>query len=102
MAAQSVKLAGKQFVIVPRKEYATLRRRAQSERSGKAYAKANIKRRASRRPTPPVESYTDERVAEFLLSNSMDADDYRSACAEVRKLGLDPARISHIKPPGIE
>ena len=47
----------------------------------------------------PVEIYTPERRAEFLLNNAVDADDYRSAVAEVRKLGLDPDDIPH-RPPG--
>jgi AbrB family looped-hinge helix DNA binding protein len=49
----------------------------------------------------PVEIYTPERRAEFLLSNSMDAEDYRAAVAEVRKMGLDPRNIDHEKPPGV-
>ena len=43
----------------------------------------------------PVEEYTPERKAEFLLSNAVDAKDYAAACREVRKLGLDPARVRH-------
>lgn len=51
--------------------------------------------------TMPVEIYSPERIAEFLLNNSMDADDYRVAVAEVRKMGLDPGTIEHEKPPGV-
>jgi bifunctional DNA-binding transcriptional regulator/antitoxin component of YhaV-PrlF toxin-antitoxin module len=47
------------------------------------------------------EIYTPERKAEFLLSNAVDAEDYASACNEVRKLGLDPSKISHLRPPGV-
>jgi len=46
----------------------------------------------------PVERYTPERKAEFLLSNAVDAHDYREARKEVRKLGLDPDRIPHQPP----
>jgi AbrB family looped-hinge helix DNA binding protein len=46
----------------------------------------------------PVERYTPERKAEFLLSNAVDANDYRKARKEVRKLGLDPDSIRHIRP----
>ncbi len=46
----------------------------------------------------PVERYTPERKAEFLLSNAVDAADYRGARKEVRKLGLDPDKISHQPP----
>lgn len=48
-----------------------------------------------------IEDYTPERKAEFLLSNAVDAKDYAAACREVRKLGLDPARIRHRKPRGV-
>jgi AbrB family looped-hinge helix DNA binding protein len=46
----------------------------------------------------PVERYTPERKAEFLLSNAIDETDYRKARKEVRKLGLDPDTISHRRP----
>jgi len=46
----------------------------------------------------PVEIYTPERKAEFLLSNAVDAADYRAAVAEVKRMKLDPARIPHRKP----
>ena len=46
----------------------------------------------------PLESYTAERRAEFLLSNAVDGEDYARAEEEVRKLGLDPATIPHRRP----
>jgi AbrB family looped-hinge helix DNA binding protein len=46
----------------------------------------------------PVERYSPERKAEFLLSNAIDAADYRKARKEVRKLGLDPDSIPHSRP----
>jgi AbrB family looped-hinge helix DNA binding protein len=46
----------------------------------------------------PVERYSPERKAEFLLSNAIDEADYRSARKAVRKMGLDPDSILHIKP----
>lgn len=46
----------------------------------------------------PVEIYTPERRAEFLLSNAVDAKDYKVAVKEVRKLGIDPANIPHHRP----
>jgi len=49
----------------------------------------------------PLEIYTDERKAEFLLSNAIDAQDYARAVDEVRKLGLDPDDIPHYKPEGV-
>jgi AbrB family looped-hinge helix DNA binding protein len=48
----------------------------------------------------PIEIYTPERKAQFLLSNAVDAADYAAAVAEVRKMGLDPKSIPHYKPPG--
>jgi len=46
----------------------------------------------------PVEIYTPQRKAEFLLSNAVDAEDYRAAVEEVKKMGLKPASIPHHKP----
>lgn len=50
--------------------------------------------------TVPIELYSDERKAEFLLSNAVGAADYARAVEAVRALGLDPARIVHHKPAG--
>jgi len=46
----------------------------------------------------PLESYSQERKAEFLLSNAVDGEDYARAEEEVRKMGLDPAAIRHRRP----
>ena len=46
----------------------------------------------------PIERYTPERKAEFLLSNAVDEADYRSARRAVRKMGLDPDSIPHVRP----
>lgn len=43
----------------------------------------------------PVEIYTPERKAEFLLNNAVSQRDYDSACEAIREMGLDPANISH-------
>ena len=48
----------------------------------------------------PVERYSPDRKAEFLLSNTTDAEDYAKAVKEVRRLGLDPENIPHRKPEG--
>lgn len=50
----------------------------------------------------PIEIYTPERRAEFLLSNAIDKKDYARAAKEVRKMGLDPAMIPHRKPAGVK
>jgi AbrB family looped-hinge helix DNA binding protein len=46
----------------------------------------------------PVEVYTPERRAEFLLSNAVDGEDYREAVKEVRAMKLDPEDIPHRRP----
>jgi AbrB family looped-hinge helix DNA binding protein len=46
----------------------------------------------------PVEAYTSERKAEFLLSNATDKADYREARKAVEALGLDPDKIPHQRP----
>lgn len=46
----------------------------------------------------PIESYTLERVAEFILNNAVDSAEYESACKKVREMGLDPADIQHQTP----
>ncbi|MFZ0661925.1 MAG: AbrB/MazE/SpoVT family DNA-binding domain-containing protein [Acidobacteriaceae bacterium] len=43
----------------------------------------------------PVEIYTPERKAEFLLNNAVTKEDYDAACDAVRELGLDPAKVPH-------
>ena len=51
--------------------------------------------------TVPLELYSDERKAEFLLSNAVDADDYARALEAVRKMGLDPSDVPHHRPAGV-
>ena len=46
----------------------------------------------------PVEIYSPQRRAEFLLNNAVDAADYRRARAEVKRLGLVPEHIKHRRP----
>ena len=46
----------------------------------------------------PVEVYTPERRAEFLLANAVDDEDYRLAINEVKEMGLDPDDILHRVP----
>ena len=46
----------------------------------------------------PLERYSQERKAEFLLSNAVDGEDYARAEEEVRKMGLDPTAIRHRRP----
>lgn len=46
----------------------------------------------------PIETYTPERRASFLLENAVDADDYAAARAAVVAMGLDPDVIPHVRP----
>jgi AbrB family looped-hinge helix DNA binding protein len=46
----------------------------------------------------PVEKYSPQRKAEFLLSNATTAADYRKARKAVRKLGVDPDSVPHQRP----
>jgi len=48
--------------------------------------------------TVPIELYSSERKAEFLLSNAVDDEDYRRAAEVVREMGLDPAAVPHNRP----
>jgi AbrB family looped-hinge helix DNA binding protein len=50
--------------------------------------------------TLPVERYSPERKAEFLLNNAITPEDYAWAVKEVRKLGVNPRKIPHKKPKG--
>jgi AbrB family looped-hinge helix DNA binding protein len=46
----------------------------------------------------PIERYSPERKAEFLLSTATSAKDYARARREIKKLGLDPDAIPHRRP----
>jgi len=50
--------------------------------------------------TLPVEIYTPERKAEFLLNNAVTPEDYAAAVEEVTKMGLNVKDIPHNKPEG--
>jgi AbrB family looped-hinge helix DNA binding protein len=47
---------------------------------------------------PEPEVYTPQRIAEFLLNNAINTEDYQGAVEEVWKLGIDPATIEHDRP----
>lgn len=46
----------------------------------------------------PVERYTPQRQAEFLLSNAVDQHDYEEAVQIVKAMGFNPETITHCKP----
>ncbi len=47
----------------------------------------------------PIEVYSKERKAEFLLNNTVDPVDYEAARIAVREMDLDPDTIPHERPP---
>ena len=49
--------------------------------------------------TVPVEVWSTQRKAAFLLENAVGREDYDWAREEVRRMGLDPDQIPH-GPPG--
>lgn len=48
--------------------------------------------------TLPIERYTNERRAAFLLDNAVDRADYERAREAVHKMGLDPDAVPHERP----
>lgn len=46
----------------------------------------------------PIEVYTPLRQAEFLLSNTINEEEYQAACSEVIAMGLNPDKIQHYRP----
>ncbi|HIJ57201.1 MAG TPA: AbrB/MazE/SpoVT family DNA-binding domain-containing protein [Deltaproteobacteria bacterium] len=48
--------------------------------------------------TLPIEIYTSERKAEFLLNNAITPEEYAMAVKKVREMGLDSEKIPHQKP----
>jgi hypothetical protein len=43
--------------------------------------------------TSLLEIYTQERIAGFLLNNSCSKEEFDDAVEEIKKMGLDPAKI---------
>ena len=48
--------------------------------------------------TLPVEIYSPERKAEFLLNNTTTLKEYAGVVQKIREMGLDPDTIPHTKP----
>jgi AbrB family looped-hinge helix DNA binding protein len=46
----------------------------------------------------PIETYSQEQQASFLLSNAIDSQDYARARKTVQAMGLDPDTVPHLKP----
>jgi len=95
MAEATSKVGKRGTVVIP----APLRRRFGLEEGSLVLAEAREDGVLIRPAVAvPVEIYTPERKAEFLLSNAVDEKDYDRAKEEVRKLGLEPAAIPHSRP----
>lgn len=46
----------------------------------------------------PLDRYSNQQKAEYLLNNSTDLEDYKHAVEDVRAMGIDPKTIPHKKP----
>jgi AbrB family looped-hinge helix DNA binding protein len=51
--------------------------------------------------TLPLEIYSPERKAEFLLNNAITSKDYTWAVKQIRQMGINPETIPHKKPKGL-
>jgi len=95
MEGETTKIGRRGTVVIP----ARLRRKYGLEEGSSVIAEAR-EEGVLLRPvmTLPLEIYTSERKAEFLLNNAVTPEDYSWAVKEVRKMGLDPEKIPHQKP----
>lgn len=87
MTVANLRVAGKDYVLLPKRDF---------DRLAKDKQHAHTHRRM-----PPVEVYSEERIASFMLSNAVGVEDYAEACEDVRRMGLDPTQIKHRKPAGV-
>jgi AbrB family looped-hinge helix DNA binding protein len=46
----------------------------------------------------PIETYSPERKAEFLLTNAISQEEYDEACGTVKAMKLNPGKIKHSSP----
>lgn len=95
MERETLRVGRRGTVVIP----APLRRRYGLEEGSLVLAEAREEGVLLRPAVAvPVELYTAERKAEFLLSNAVGENDYLWAREEVRKLGLDPDQVPHKRP----
>ena len=95
MEIETTKIGKRGAVVIP----AALRRKYGFEEGSLVVAEAR-EEGVLLRPavTLPLERYTPERKAEFLLNNAVTSRDYAWALEEVKKMGIDPKTIPHEKP----
>jgi AbrB family looped-hinge helix DNA binding protein len=92
---EAVKVGKRGTIVVP----ASLRKRYGIEEGSVVTAEARDEGVLIRPAVViPVERYSPERKAEFLLTTATSKSDYRRARREVEKLGLDPDMIPHRRP----
>ena len=94
MITETMKVGKRGTIVIP----ASLRQKYGFKEGSQLVAEA-VAEGVLLRPvvTLPVEIYTPERKAEFLLNNAITPDDYASALEQVRQMGLDPEKIPHEK-----
>ncbi|MBW1842470.1 MAG: AbrB/MazE/SpoVT family DNA-binding domain-containing protein [Deltaproteobacteria bacterium] len=95
MPVETTKVGRRGTVVIP----AVLRRKYGFEEGSQLIVEA-LSEGVLLRPvvTLPVEIYTPERKAEFLLNNAITKEDYAAAIKKVRNMGLDPDTVLHRKP----
>jgi AbrB family looped-hinge helix DNA binding protein len=95
MEAETTKIGKRGTIVIP----AGLRRKYGFEEGTLVVAEAR-EEGVLLRPavTLPLERYTPERKAEFLLNSAVTPEDYVWALKEIKKLGIDPKTIPHEKP----
>ena len=95
MSNEAIRVGKRGTVVIP----APLRKRLGIEEGSLVIAEARDEGVLLRPAVAvPVEIYTPERRAEFLLNTAVDAADYEAAVEAVRAMGLEPASIPH-RPP---
>ena len=91
MMIGTLQMDGQIFRVIPEEEYQAWQRDRHAPATAVPVSKG-----------PPVEIYTQQRIAEFLLNNATDVSDYRRVREDVLRMGLDPDSIDHEKPDGVE
>jgi AbrB family looped-hinge helix DNA binding protein len=98
MELETTKIGKRGTVVIP----AELRRRYGFEEGSLVVAEGRAEGVLLRPVVAlPLEIYTPERKAEFLLNNAITPEDYSWAVKEARKMGVDPETIPHEKPKGL-
>ncbi len=95
METETTKIGKRGTIVIP----AGLRRKYGFEEGSLVVAEAQAEGILLRPAvTLPIERYTPQRKAEFLLNSAVTPEDYAWALKEVRKLGINPKTIPHEKP----